>query len=65
MTYDGLPSGRAKPLSRHLLGEPTSCGDERPVIGFFNRPGFAQAGAVRCEDCPPGEIPVLPSHLVS
>ncbi|CAK9089937.1 unnamed protein product, partial [Durusdinium trenchii] len=23
--------------------------------------GFAQAGAVRCEDCPPGEIPVLPS----
>ncbi|CAK8988817.1 unnamed protein product [Durusdinium trenchii] len=24
--------------------------------------GFAQAGAVRCEDCPPGEVPVLPSR---
>ena len=30
-----------------------------------DRSGFAQAGAVRCEDCPPGEVPVLPSHLVS
>ncbi|CAK9032255.1 unnamed protein product, partial [Durusdinium trenchii] len=24
--------------------------------------GFAQAGAVRCEDCPPGEVPLLPSR---
>ena len=62
MTYDG---GATWPLSRQVLGEPTSCGDERPVIGFSNRTGFAQAGAVRCEDCPPGEVPVLPSHLVS